>query len=182
MIVPDCAFCDSLALTRTAFRGLGSYSLDSLVAELGLGREKAHRALDDAVATAELIERCYDAIEGMHTEFSVEIPHACPTCGSMLLAKDGTERDRQRYRCKECESRFVPPNIQTKTEKAEIRKRRERPEERNSTAGQARAAHGDGLLHCPHCGSADLRKQERRPGRRRYLCKGCGKKTTFWDE
>ena len=182
MVVPDCTFCDSLALARAAFQGLPSYSLDSLSETLGLRREKAHRALDDAVATAELIERCYDRLEGMHTEFSVEIPHACPSCGSSLLSKHGHDRGRQRYRCKECETKFTPPNIRTDAEKADDKRRRARLEERNATVGEARAEHDDGLLHCPHCKSTDLRKQERRPGRRRYLCKECGKKTTFWDE
>lgn len=46
---------DTVRLTRTNFPGLRSYSLGNLIVHFGLTAERRHRALDDALATAELL-------------------------------------------------------------------------------------------------------------------------------
>ncbi len=54
----------TVRLARKVFPGLPSYSLDYLRAHFGIGSERAHRALDDALATAQLLERILAAQNG----------------------------------------------------------------------------------------------------------------------
>ncbi len=185
MIIPECMFCDTVALAKTAFPGLRKYALEALVTELEIPCDGRHRALADVMATVRLIERCYDAIEGKHSTFVVTDPPACPHCGSIFLAKAGFDaQDNQRHTCKECgrqHASSVTKQTPSPLERPE-RKRKPLTSLRNPTMGEARSLHGDGELHCPHCNSTNLRKQEKRPsGCRRYLCRDCGKKTSFWD-
>ncbi len=46
----------TVRLTRKVFPGLASYSLDNLRKHFGIASERAHRALDDALAAARLLE------------------------------------------------------------------------------------------------------------------------------
>lgn len=185
MIIPECLFCDTVALAKTAFPRMGQYSLEYLAEKLPLQKDGAHRALADALTTARLIERCYDEIEHKHSMFVVTDPPACPHCGSIFLAKAGYDaHDHQRYTCKDCGKQHVPSVIrETLNAETSAKKRTRKPltSLRNPTVAEARKLHEDGRLHCPHCDSTNLRKQEKRPsGSRRYLCKDCGKKTSFW--
>ncbi|MBQ3106162.1 MAG: hypothetical protein IJC51_01615 [Eggerthellaceae bacterium] len=186
MILPECVFCDTIALSKTAFPNLNQYSLEYLSDKLNLGGDEHHRALADALTTARLIERCYDEIEKKHNMFVVEDAPACPHCGSIFLAKAGFDaQGNQRYTCKECGAKHVATVSRSATSLNPKPKKPRKPLTmlRNITVAEARRLHGDGLLHCPNCGSTDLRKQEKRPnGCRRYLCKSCGKKTAFWEE
>lgn len=56
---------DTLALAPRAFPGRKSYALQNLVAELGLARNDAHRARDDARQCRLVLERCIDAMAFM---------------------------------------------------------------------------------------------------------------------
>lgn len=88
----------TVRLSRTAFPGLPSYSLGNLIRSLGIRVENRHRALDDALATAELLRRILAAEENERTaremvnlgiresllpkNFSLEKIHALPeSCG-----------------------------------------------------------------------------------------------------
>lgn len=187
MILPECVFCDTIALAKTAFPKMNQYSLGFLASKLELSEGEAHRALADVLTTARLIERCYDEIEQKHTMFVVNDPPACPHCGSIFLAKSGFDaQENQRYTCKDCSRIHVATVRRSVSEpSAKPRRKRKQPYKslRNPTLDEAKALHGDNQLHCPHCGSTDLRKQEKRlNGCRRYLCKACGKKTSFWED
>jgi DNA polymerase III epsilon subunit family exonuclease len=59
---PPLLALDSCALARAAFPALASYSLDSLVGALSLGRSRGHRALPDAIAAADLFLRALEAL------------------------------------------------------------------------------------------------------------------------
>lgn len=52
------SYIDTLAYTRRTVDGLPNYKLDTLVEHYGIDRANAHRALDDAKATAEVFLRC----------------------------------------------------------------------------------------------------------------------------
>ncbi len=54
----------TVRLTRQVFPGLPSYSLESLRAHFGITSERAHRALDDALATTRLLEHILAAQNG----------------------------------------------------------------------------------------------------------------------
>ncbi len=54
----------TVRLARKVFPGLPSYSLDNLRAHFGIVSERAHRALDDALATTLLLERILTAQHG----------------------------------------------------------------------------------------------------------------------
>jgi len=47
----------TVKLSRQAFPGLPSYSLENLIRHFGIPAERRHRALDDALATATLLEK-----------------------------------------------------------------------------------------------------------------------------
>lgn len=57
----------TVRLARKVFPGLPSYSLDNLRAHFGIGSERAHRALDDALATARLLEHILAAQNGQQS-------------------------------------------------------------------------------------------------------------------
>ena len=57
--LPTLLSLDSCTLSRAAFPGQQGYSLDSLVNNLGINRERGHRALDDSLASAELLLRSF---------------------------------------------------------------------------------------------------------------------------
>ncbi|MCB0552072.1 MAG: 3'-5' exoribonuclease [Phaeodactylibacter sp.] len=50
----------TVRLSRKAFPGLPSYSLGNLIRSMGIEVDNRHRALDDALATAELLRRILD--------------------------------------------------------------------------------------------------------------------------
>lgn len=52
----------TLQLARAAFPGLNGYSLEALVGRLGISAGKHHRALADAVHSAEVFRRCVERI------------------------------------------------------------------------------------------------------------------------
>ena len=54
----------TLQLARKAFPGRGSYSLGKLCRELCIPHARAHRAMDDAEATATLLEQCLRKTSG----------------------------------------------------------------------------------------------------------------------
>ncbi len=54
----------TVRLSRQVFPGLTSYSLGNLKRHFGIAAERSHRALDDALATAELFEKVLAAQEG----------------------------------------------------------------------------------------------------------------------
>jgi DNA polymerase-3 subunit epsilon len=64
-------FC-SMRLARRAFPRLGSHRLDALVDALQLDAQPTHRALDDALATVEVVHACLRAtgvpMEQLHGE------------------------------------------------------------------------------------------------------------------
>ncbi len=65
---------DTRLLAKAAFPGLPSYRLVELAAALGLGHERAHRALDDARACAELFLAAAEHLAGYqdpHTRHSL---------------------------------------------------------------------------------------------------------------
>lgn len=174
LIVPDCPLVSSRELAQRAFPKFSSYSLESFCRQLGFAESKQHRALNDAFSVMSIIESSYDALEGARAVQATESKRTvrCPSCNSTLLAKDGKDiHGNQRFRCKQCEHRFadVPEEFQKDRYKAMC----------NPTEKEAREASEDGCLHCPTCGSANLRKQELRGKSRRYLCVSCGKKTSF---
>lgn len=55
----------TVRLSRTAFPGLKSYSLGNLIAHFNLKAERRHRALDDALATTELLRMALDSQTGV---------------------------------------------------------------------------------------------------------------------
>lgn len=174
LIVPDCPLVSSRELAQKAFPNFGSYSLDSLCSKLDLSESPEHRAINDAFSVMSVIELSYDALEGTRPSqaASGETVVTCPSCGSSFLAKDGKDtHGNQRFRCNACDHRFadVPKAFRADRYKSM----------QNPTEADAREAHGDGCLHCPSCGSVNLRKQEIRGKSRRYLCVSCGKKTSF---
>lgn len=57
----------TVRLARKVFPGLPSYSLDNLRAHFGISSERAHRALDDALATAQLLEHILAAQNGQQS-------------------------------------------------------------------------------------------------------------------
>jgi len=59
---PTIAAIDTCALARVAFPSQRRYSLDALVDDLALERNRAHRALDDASASASLLLRSFEAL------------------------------------------------------------------------------------------------------------------------
>jgi DNA polymerase-3 subunit epsilon len=88
----------TVRLSRKAFPGLRSYSLGNLIKYMGLEVENRHRALDDALATAELLRLILSQKENkeeaktmvnlgmkeslLPTNFSLEKIHALPeACG-----------------------------------------------------------------------------------------------------
>jgi DNA polymerase-3 subunit epsilon len=88
----------TVRLSRQAFPGLASYSLDSLISYLGIAVGDRHRALGDALATAELLRRILQRQENevqarlminmgvresrLPKSFSLERIHALPeACG-----------------------------------------------------------------------------------------------------
>jgi DNA polymerase III epsilon subunit family exonuclease len=56
---------DTQVLAQKAYPRLKSYSLQNLVAELGLAQGNAHRALDDAIMCKDLFLSCADALSFM---------------------------------------------------------------------------------------------------------------------
>ncbi len=56
--LPALPYLDTLRLARKAYPQARNHRLTTLVAELGLAHERAHRALDDAAACAELFLGC----------------------------------------------------------------------------------------------------------------------------
>ena len=56
---------DSLGFARAAFPGLPSYSLPRLAASLGIPTSRSHRALDDAIACAEVFALSVARIAGV---------------------------------------------------------------------------------------------------------------------
>jgi DNA polymerase-3 subunit epsilon len=88
----------TVRLSRKAFPGLPSYSLENMIRFMGYDAENRHRAMDDAMATAELLKRIL-AMENSQEEaralinlgvkeallpknFSIEKIHALPeSCG-----------------------------------------------------------------------------------------------------
>mgnify|MGYP005666519091 CR=1 FL=1 len=57
----------TVRLSRKAFPGLGSYSLDNLIRYMGIQVEARHRAMGDAMATAELFRRIMASQENEQT-------------------------------------------------------------------------------------------------------------------
>ena len=58
-------FWDSLTLSRIAFQNVPNHRLDTLVAELGIERSRAHRALPDADACGRLFVKALEKISAM---------------------------------------------------------------------------------------------------------------------
>ena len=58
-------FWDSLTLSRIAFQDVPNHRLDTLVAELGIERSRAHRALPDADACGRLFVKALEKISTM---------------------------------------------------------------------------------------------------------------------
>ncbi|MBI4244370.1 MAG: 3'-5' exonuclease [Planctomycetes bacterium] len=56
--IPGITSLDTVKLSRKAFPGLKSYSLQSLISHLGINRNRSHRAYDDCKATVELFILC----------------------------------------------------------------------------------------------------------------------------
>jgi DNA polymerase III subunit epsilon len=54
---------DTVALSKTVYKGLPSYSLQNLASSLGINTFRAHRALDDARLCGELFLSCLSQIE-----------------------------------------------------------------------------------------------------------------------
>jgi DNA polymerase-3 subunit epsilon len=54
----------TVRLSRKAFPGLRSYSLDSLIYHFGIQVEQRHRAMGDALATVEVLEKIFNKEEG----------------------------------------------------------------------------------------------------------------------
>jgi len=59
---PGNPILDSCRLPRRVFHGLPSYSLSSLSAQFGIGRDQEHRAGDDARACHAVFQRCLDRL------------------------------------------------------------------------------------------------------------------------
>lgn len=66
--LPELAFLDTLRLARRAFPKARNHKLGTLAAELGLEHERAHRALDDALACAGLLLACVERLGGEECE------------------------------------------------------------------------------------------------------------------
>ncbi len=62
---------DTVALSKTVFKGFPSYSLQNLAASLGIDTFRAHRALDDANLCRELFFSCLNQVEN-YPEMRVE--------------------------------------------------------------------------------------------------------------
>lgn len=61
------SYVDTLSYARKRLKGVPNHKLDTLIGHYGIIRPRAHRALDDAKATAEIFLRCRaDYIEAEH--------------------------------------------------------------------------------------------------------------------
>ena len=178
----DCPICDSIELAKRAFPAEASYSLDNLAKSLSVHRMQAHRALGDVLCTAQVIDMCYAKEEGERgiAQFGYqtqlgsmfELP-SCPRCNSVLIAKDGfTQAGTQMYRCVECGKKYSGKNRDVARTSAP----------KSISLSEARAKHGDGLLHCPYCESSRLITREHQGRRHCYQCKDCKKKMTFRED
>ena len=54
----------TVVLSRKSFPGLRSYSLDNLIRHFGISVENRHRAMDDALATVDILGRALALTEG----------------------------------------------------------------------------------------------------------------------
>lgn len=71
----------SCRTARKLLKGYSSYSLQNLTYALQIRHQKAHRALDDAMATAELFHIMYERTEGDLDRFRsdhTDLPASCP--------------------------------------------------------------------------------------------------------
>lgn len=65
---------DTVELSKIVFPSLPSYKLQDIAEELGISLPSAHRADDDAEATAELLLRCYEKLHKLPME-TLELLH-----------------------------------------------------------------------------------------------------------
>ena len=90
------------------------------------------------------------------------------------MVKDGfSQAGVQVWRCKACGRRHTANSKGT-----EVERRGGKAE----TFSEARARREDGGLSCRHCGSTEMNFKEHRGTSHRYLCKACGRTTTFRDD
>lgn len=180
-IEADCPVCCSLLLAQRAFPLRPSHSLEALSKDLGIVAGRAHRALDDCLATAQLIDICYSEEErraGLadpgQGQLSLTLSHPpCPRCGSGIVAKDGfTQAGTQMYRCKDCGKKY--------SEKSRIAA----PDRRRATPtfSEARASSPTGQLPCPRCRSTRLTRCGKRGASSRFRCLECGTRMTFRED
>ena len=115
---------------------------------------------------------------------------SCPSCDSPSITKDGHVGNRQRYKCKSCNLRFVEPappkhddglTPQKRYYKAnrdryteQQRDRREALRKRQAQPMPIREVVSNGSA-CPSCLSTNFVGNGTRDGRKRYLCRNCGR-------
>ncbi|MGL5062364.1 MAG: IS1/IS1595 family N-terminal zinc-binding domain-containing protein [Microcoleus sp.] len=114
----------------------------------------------------------------------------CPSCASPQITKDGRVGKRQRYKCKSCGLRFVEPappkhNDGLAPQQRYYRANRDRYSEQQRDRRDAlrkqqaqpmliREVVSNGLV-CPSCLSPNFVGNGTRNGRKRYLCRNCGR-------
>lgn len=114
----------------------------------------------------------------------------CPSCASPQICKDGRVGKRQRYKCKSCGLRFVEPAPPKHNDGLAPQQRyyranrdrytaqqRDRRESLRKRQAQPMPVGDVGLseLVCPSCGSTNFVGNGTRSGRKRYLCRNCGR-------
>jgi DNA polymerase-3 subunit alpha (Gram-positive type) len=84
----DNSCLDTLWLIKRSFPGHKSYSLGKLAADFGI-ELRHHRALDDATATAKLMQKCFDAA-GKPVDRTLADEKTIPTNHIILLCRNAT--------------------------------------------------------------------------------------------
>ena len=76
--------CDTMELAYVIRPGLGSYSLDSIAAELGVVYDRPHRALYDAVTTSRVFNELVREAQGLEFDILREIQRLAERSGSKM--------------------------------------------------------------------------------------------------